>query len=619
MAALAGICGVALALRLGVCLQLCPAPFVAQPNVVTDMATYRRIALEIAHGDIPSHFYYQPFYYAVFLPAVYTVFGPGPWGPALVQMLLGTATVWLTGLAAARVFGRRAGLVAAGLLALARFQIFYVPFLLLEVLQAFWLSLIVHLALCFWQRHSATRLALLGLVTAAAVLTRGNAILLVPGIVALVSWRWRQRPGRALAAVGLCLVLIYVPQLPFALRNLKHFGRWTGPSSAQDAVLALGNNPEAPPGGLEYPASYHDWMELADRPPAERVPVSRQVLTWVRRAPLQFIELKARMLLLYWQHTEIPNNISIEREGRHSSLLGWPLLLPFAVLGSLGVFGLLTSFRRHSPRRLLLYYAVGAHCASTLLFYVLARFRLSAVPLICVFGGAGIAYVWRRARRRGASPTEWRARWGGVLVAAMVAVFLVGMPAPPWFPVPGGFAWYQGLLESRVQRLLRPEGVQVQTHRRTLLYDRGPLALGGLAAVPLPPDGLVIRKRFAMPPGGLPCSTPTLRVPVVLSPGTRFEARLSVAGRSYDTSSVRVDDSGGRQRLVFALEGLSQSEAPDDAVLNVRLISGEMAVVVDTLRWYGRTAYATASGSLPIEAEAAFELEWLTTPATGSP
>jgi len=610
---------VALGLRLGVCLQLCPEPFVTNPAVVTDMATYRRLALEIAHGQIPSHFYYQPFYYAVFLPAIYALWGPGPWGPALVQMALGTATVWLSGLATARLFGRRAGLLAALVLALARFQVFYVPFLLLEVLQAFWLSLIVYLVLSFWQTRSLVRLTALGLVTGAAVLTRGNAILLLPGILALVGWRLRRRPGRALAAAGLCVGLVYAPQLPFALRNLHHFGRWTGPSSAQDAVLALGNSPEAPPGGLDYPASYHDWMELADRPAGERVPVSRQVLAWACRAPLQIAELKFRMLLLYWHNLEIPNNISIDREGRYSSLLSWPFLLPFAVLGVLAIYGLLTCFRLRSPRRLFLYYAAGAHCASTILFYVLARFRLSGVPLLCVFAGAGMAYAWVRLRPGAAPGRAWRQRCGLAVLAAVTALFVVGIPAAPGFPVPGAFLWYQRVLAARVMRHVRPAGVQVQTQRRTLVYDHGPFTLGDIAAVAVPPEGLAIRKRLALPPGALPSVTPTVRVPVVLQSGTRFEATLSVAGHTYGTTNLRVTEESGRQRLVFALDGLTGGAAMGEVVLNLRLVSGEMAVLVDRSRWYGRSRYAVAGADLPLDAEAAIEIEWLGTPAAPAP
>lgn len=602
--ALGAIVLMALGLRLAVCLQLCAQPFVEHPAVGTDMETYRRLALQIAQGDLPTHFYYQPFYYAVFLPAIYRIAGSGPWGPALAQVALSTAAVWLTGLAAARLFGRRAGLAAAILLALARFQMFYVPFLLLEVLQTFWISLILYLGIRVWETRSGLRVVLLGLVTGAAVLTRGNAILLVPGLLALVAWRWRTQPLRAAGAALLILSLAYAPQLPFALRNLHHLGRWAGPSTAQDAVLALGNSPEAPPGGLEYPATYSDWMERAGRSGPERVPVSREIMAWIRRAPLPFIELKARMLLLYWYRLEIPNNINIVNEGRHSTVLGWPVLLPFGLIGVLAVFGLLTGLRWRSPRRLLLGYAVGAHCAGTILFYVLARFRLSVVPLLCVLGGAGLAWGWARVRALRAGRPKARERALAGLLAAALALFVVL----------AGFSWYQSVLEPAVTRWLRPHGVQVQTPRRTLVYDHGPYSLGGIRAVPVPAAGLLVRKRFALDNLDLPPQAPTLRVPVLLEKGTRFEAAVVVGETHVDTSAMQVDEDRGCQRLSFRLAGLPSPRAAAEVTLRIRPVSGGVGLLIDALRWYGRSEFLVEGQDWPLGAEAAFELEWLREP-----
>ena len=248
----------ALAVRFGVCAQLSGIPSVVEPAKVTDMATYRRIALEILDGKFPESYYYQPFYYAVFLPLVYGLFGAGPWGLIVVQSLLGAASVGIAGLLAARCFGRRAGLIAAALLALARFHVFHTPFALLELLQGFWMVLMAYLALRSYRTNSWWRWLLAALIGSLATLTRGNALLLLPGVLALFAWRNRRSLPRLAGGTILLALLVYLPQLPFALRNFHHYGRWTGPSSAQDAVLALGNTPEAPPGGLVYPPTWNE-------------------------------------------------------------------------------------------------------------------------------------------------------------------------------------------------------------------------------------------------------------------------------------------------------------------------------------------------------------------------
>lgn len=596
------VAAVGLGLRLGVCLELYRLPSVQTPWKGTDMATYRRIALEVRDGTCPERFYYQPFYYAVFLPAVHLLTGRSVRGVLLIQALLGTATVWLTGLVGARLFGRRSGLIAAALLALARMPVFYTPFLLIATLQSFWMALLAYVALLAWQKRSASYWIGLALVSSAAILTRGNVLLLVPCFLALGVWRLRDTPAKAVAAVVLFAVVCYLPQLPFALRNLQHYGRWTGPSSAQDAVLALGNTPEAPPGGLEYPTSYREWMRKADLPGDDRIPVSRQVLRWVLREPLVFAELKFRTLLLFWHRLEVPNNVALEAEGRHSRLLRAPALLPFSLLGTLSVFGLLVCWRRRSPQRLLLYYCTGMYCAATVLFYVLARFRVPLIPLLCVFAAAGCTETWRRLRRKG-SPERLRTTRLLHLLAAVSAVFLV------W----GGFSTYQLLCEDSVMRLLRPNGVCVYTPEAIVQHDHGPFGVGGMRFVALPAGGMQIDKVFAaVPIDPQAVEGATLRVPIKAAPGARFEMRVVVAsGGPVAADQVSVEKGQGYDVAVVRLPDVRPDDSAPRVLVDVLPVGGDVLLAVDTQRDYDRTAVLGRDGTLLlVDVEAAFELHW---------
>ena len=76
------------------------------PSKVTDMATYNDLAGKIASGRFEGPFYYQPFYYAVFLPLI-RIFGGGVWPVVLVQILLGGVTIWLVGLIGEKLVWRR--------------------------------------------------------------------------------------------------------------------------------------------------------------------------------------------------------------------------------------------------------------------------------------------------------------------------------------------------------------------------------------------------------------------------------------------------------------------------------------------------------------------------------
>ena len=88
----------ALFLRLGVWAELGAVNggrnSVYTPSVFTDLATYMKLGREIAAGEYSGPFYYQPFYYAVFLPVCYWLSGGSIGFVILVQSLLGAGTSW---------------------------------------------------------------------------------------------------------------------------------------------------------------------------------------------------------------------------------------------------------------------------------------------------------------------------------------------------------------------------------------------------------------------------------------------------------------------------------------------------------------------------------------------
>ena len=115
-------------------------------------ATYIDLARKIVAGTYSGEFYYQPFYYAVFLPLIYLLCG-GVWTVAVVQCLLGGATVWFAGLSAENLFSRFSALSAAFLVAVSTALLLYAPFHLNETLQAFNLTLLFYLVLIAVERR----------------------------------------------------------------------------------------------------------------------------------------------------------------------------------------------------------------------------------------------------------------------------------------------------------------------------------------------------------------------------------------------------------------------------------------------------------------------------------
>ena len=531
------------------------------PSKVTDMATYIDLADKIVSGAYRGEFYYQPFYYAVFLPFVRAAAG-GVWTVALLQILLGGATIWLAGMIGEKLVGRPGGLLAAGLTALSPALMLYAPFHLNETLQAFNLTLFFHLVLVAFARRKWYWWALCGAVAAVATLTRGNAILLVIPVAALGAFhavcgktrRWRIAGCAAAFAAALLLV-----ELPFIWHNTRVTGRLTGPSTASGAVLALGNTPEAPPGGrepglpagpMEYPESWHRMMKLQE----QGISVPRQMWEWFCRDHRAFLELQFRKALLFWDAREIPNNVSLYGEGRASPVLRfleWGALNPLVMLAVAGALLMTTRLRRGEGGIWLLYGFVVIYWLSIALFYDLSRFRAPILPLCAVMAG-GVVWWWGKA-----APTRERAlRFAAVLLAAL---WLTGF----------SYEFYRNNCEAAVMRLVRPLGTSIEgTDGRCWIFDHGPFTFGGWREVPLK-SGMVWEKRFA----GV-AAAGTLRLKIFAeTPGVLTldsGARALKAGENDLEFPVRAS-AEGRFRLTVL-------DAPQNA-----------ALVLDTQRNYGRS------------------------------
>ncbi len=516
-------------LRLEVCRELLANdPSVSRPPPATDMATYMKLAAEVAAGEYGSKpFYYQPFYYAVFLPSIYLVFGKGTiWPVLLSQCLLGAATVWLAAISAGMLAGKRASVITAVLAAFSTILVFYTPYFLLETLQSFWLALILYLSLVSIRRGKLWLWLLTGLAVGCSILTRGNIWLMVPGIAlfALLSGKMKKSSGSptetrrkmvwtslsakfagwGTCAVSCSMLIIFLsgvilPQIPFFMHNTKVCGKFTGPSTAGSAVLALGNTPEAPPGGrnpnlgpgpMEYPETYKYWMDTQSE-----MPVSRRIRQWFLSEPGAFLELQFRKLLLFWDASEIPNNVSLLHNGKRSTALNSAALIPTSVIlaaciGAIFLFlagllrgrlhlGKLLSTRKLQSSALL--WMIFSFWAATAAFYILARFRVPGVPLCAVAAGifihGFISEMNARSRRR------FRILVLPALLFSVIVVFF-------------GYDIYRFRFEAGVMRIVRPAGTHVRLSDRTLVVDNGPFTFGGWGEIAVEP-GKTIVKEFA--------------------------------------------------------------------------------------------------------------------------
>lgn len=565
----------ALFLRLGVWAELGAVNggrnSVYTPSVFTDLATYMKLGREIAAGEYSGPFYYQPFYYAVFLPVCYWLSGGSIGFVILVQSLLGAGTSWFAGLAAARLFGRTAGYVAAGFAAISTPLLLYAPFHQNETLQAFNLTLLFYLALRACESWNLRRWFAVGVVAGIAILTRGNIVLFLPVLVAALVWAGRRRKIRWPRLAAGCVLLLaaaYLVQLPFIIHNTRVTGKLSGPSTAADAVLALGNSPEAPAGGrnpglpagpMEYPESYSRMMKRA----ADGTSVPAQMFEMMCREPGAFFELQFRKLLLFWDYREIPNNVSLYGEGESSRILCWLLPGRSLVLLPLGLAGLLLAvvraYRRREVKLWLLIGFVAVYWGATALFYILSRFRAPILPLVAVAAGGFAAWFLRRWKRAPEKRRQLLLYGGGVLVAMF------------WISS-SGYDFYRTHLESPLARWFRPDGVVVAFGGTPYRLDHGPMTFGGWEMIELKP-GQKLTKRFAgfSAPGEVEWTVLTGK------PG-RIRCRVNGISRTFPA------DKPGFAKLRFPV-------TPKEGGFTVEIVgfTGEHWLFYDAQRDYGRS------------------------------
>lgn len=533
---------------------------VFRPPQTTDLATYMRLASEIARGVFPETFYYQPYYYTVFLPLILLT-GAGVKGVIFCQVICGTLTTLLSGLCARLFAGKTGGIFAALLTATSVPLIFYTPYHQNETLQCLHLILLFYAGLYALLKGKTKFFAVAGAICGIAVATRGNITLIAIlfGVLSLIFPR-RKCLKKRLVNLGVFTAVMLTVIFPFALRNTLATGKLTGPSTAGDAVLALGNTPEAPPGGrnpglpagpMEYPEAFHRVM--ADT--AHGIGLGKSMINFLCREPLAFMELQLRKLLLFWDAREIPNNVSLSGDGAASNILmllkncGFEYYL--TVCGIAGLLLLGCAFKINDVRLWWLGGFITVYWFSIALFYNLSRFR---APVLAVLAVAGSLLLRRRIKGK------MLHRICALLFGVLIACFM--------------YDSYRRI-EPEIMRIVRPSGTIVPPaigNTESDILDHGPITFGSWSEIELK-NGDILEKRFAF--GG--------KATVIWKIFSMYPGCMTIqsnSGKSYDFMLKK-----GENSIEF--------EVPDASKFSISMICvpSKVFAVCDYQRDYSRSFY----------------------------
>jgi 4-amino-4-deoxy-L-arabinose transferase-like glycosyltransferase len=418
--AAAGIGLLGLVLRLAHLQQIrANDPFFDRPSV--DARVYHEWAIQIAGGQWLGD---EPFFmaplYPYFLSGIYWIFGPSFLVPRLVHCLLGAATCVLVWRLAREFFDHRVSLLAGGLAAFYSMFLFYEGTLLVATVLTALTTLTVLVAVRALAAPSAWRWAGVGSLVGLTAVARPSGLLFAPllllwmfGALRRDTWKRRVALAAAFLAGGALLVL------PVTFRNWVVTGDATIIATSGGSNFYSGNNPDANGAYLvprpfsrsttdSAPEQAARYQEVAERELGRELRPSEASTYWlgrglayIRENPVAWLRLEARKLALFLNAAEIWNTRSFELSRRFSWILQLPLI-SFGVIAPLAFLGIGVS-TDHAKRLFPLYAMLGVYLVTALLFFVLSRYRLPAVPVLIVFAARGVVYLldaWKERRFR---------------------------------------------------------------------------------------------------------------------------------------------------------------------------------------------------------------------------
>ena len=263
------------------------------------------------------------------------------------------------------------------------------------------------------------------------------------------------------------------------------------------------------------------------------------------------------------------------------------ILIAFALAG----FFLFFRRLKNHPGRLLLYLFLFLYALATVAFYVLARFRVPAIPFFAV-GAALFVMDYIRAIFGG------RGNRRRILLRFCPAL-LAGICFTVFF-----YPIYRYSYEAGLTKLTRPDGVRLETASMIMAHDNGPNYLDGWAAAKLD-GGVTFSKTFSAKDIDL-SKYPNAYVTVTFYTEQPRTIEVVCNGKR-ETVSLAPHD---LYRLPLIPVRLGPFPVPEDLTFTFSfqgLAPDQVGLAVDFHRDYGRTTYQ--GEVFPAEAVVRLELE----------
>lgn len=388
-------------------------------------------ATQILQGHFlqKTAFYSSPLY-PYFLALLYKLWGHSFLMVSVVNAIIDSLTCVLLAFIAFECFGASAAALTGLLAAFCRSMIFYTAPVMKESLGLFLLAAFTWMLLRALHGGKGRDFALAGCCLGLCALVRGNALVLVPVVWAIIAARPRvlAAPYKS-ASIFVAAALFAI--LPATLHNLAASRDFVLINYDDGFNLYLGNSPWATGASYDFPPFINADPrpeEIVETEVAQRatgmkeMPPSavsgywrRQALDYMAENPAHSLSLLGTKFMAFWNAGQQFDNYDIPFiERNFSTILSAPLV-SFWLIALLAAFASVALWPvRRTEIASLLALAI-AYMASVLLFYVTERYRLPMIVFMLPLAGAALPAGLALAREK-----NWKR-----LAAAMTGTFLM--------------------------------------------------------------------------------------------------------------------------------------------------------------------------------------------------
>jgi len=424
-----GIFALALLIRLIYLWQASDGPTFLEP--IVDSEGYDIIARSFAAGEgFSRRFFWQVFFYPIFLSVVYFFSGGSIVAAKIVQVILSALVCGLVYHLGCKIFDRKKGILAGVIAAFYGPLIFFDSELLATGWASVWAVVLIILFLKAGQRSGFWIYFVLGICGGLSIITRATFL---PFFAAACVWLifalhripmpWTNIiPRGALVLTGFLLIVCSVATLCYRatgrfspLPETGPLNLYMGNNSRMSAIMALrpGENFESL---LRLPRQHGSKSSRQDREFFRK-----KVWQYVTTEPLDFAARLGHKTVHYFTSREIPSNFDPYSLRKYSTLLSalvWKvsgLGFPFGFLLPLAAIGIFCHWRQVSvPVALFLV----LYPLAIILVFVTARYRTPTVPILIIFAAAGVFDMIETIKS---------GRWGKVVVMALVIIAIAGL------------------------------------------------------------------------------------------------------------------------------------------------------------------------------------------------